>query len=280
MISITDSQGYRLAEVRTIHVSGLPAIGGYVLVCRLDVSIGKVNAETLIRDLSIRLELAGREINGLIGYGISDGRPEVRWFDHSSHEQMIFLIQLSPYQVEAVEKIRNGGDIQFSVWLYGEVQQADKVTAIREQSEYRIPQQEWVQALGQMNYRNVLLFELPLPPAKNEKSPLAELLSKAQEHLVSGRYDESILCCRQAIECVENSNSDRRLAANAVEKYKTSRTEMDVNERIVFLREALKNITHSAGHYNDREGFSYNQARMVLGVTVAILSMATVVSVS
>lgn len=280
MISITDPQEYRLAEVTAVHVSGLKAIGSFVLVCRLEMSIGKVSTETRLRDLSIRLELAGREVSGLIGYGVSDGRPEIRWFDHSSHEQVIFLIQLSPYQVEAIESIRRGGDIQLSVWLYGEVQQDDKVAAIREQSEYRIPQQEWVQALGQMNYRNVLLFELPLPPAGDEIDPLADLLFKAQEHLFAGHYDESVACCRQAIECVENNDSNRRLAASAVEKYKNNRTEMDVGERIIFLREALKNITHTASHYNQGEGFSYNQARMVLGATVAMLSHATVASVS
>jgi len=77
--------------------------------------------------------------------------------------------------------------------------------------------------------------------------------------------------CRQAIELVEKYRKDKNKGATAVLKYKENRQDMNTEERMMFLREGLKNITQLGAHHGDE--FSRYQAQAVLGMTVSLLSL-------
>ena len=69
---------------------------------------------------------------------------------------------------------------------------------------------------------------------------------------------------------MEKLNNDKKHAKKAVDKYKEKRMDMCTIERMLFLREALKNITHLGAHHEDQ--ISRHQAQSILGITVSVLA--------
>ncbi len=269
-ISLDAPNDHRVAELRDIQISGLPGIGCYTLVLNLHFTATHPKAEVLIRNISIRLDW-GDNYQRMIASATPDNSPPVRITQYSTDIQICFRLPLSPSQVEAIESRRNGGDLKLSIWFVAESAQDGASRSITGSHEFAVRQQVWIEALERMEYRRTLLFELPVPC---EDSPIGELVRKAQLFLYKGEYEQTIGLCRQAIEKVESVLNDKAAATQAVERYRQDRKNMDATQRMLFLREALKNATHLAVHHSeDHDGYSRDQAKAILGTTISLLSL-------
>ena len=269
-ISIGGLNGKRLGEVRDISVQGFQGCGVYGLYLILKVNAGNLNSEAFLSQLQCRIELGdnGRKIaNGFI-----EGNPVIRWTEFSEVEQLGFFFYLSSSQIEAIEESRKSGDLKLGVWLSGEAVYEEMSQNFSDRRDYLIQKQQWLDVLSKNGYQETLLFELPMPKETDGVGEnLRELLERAQKHILNGHYQESVGLCRQAIEVVENSRKDKNKASEAVRKYTDNRRrEMSVEERMLFLREVLKNVTQLGAHHGDE--FSRYQAQSVLGMTVSLLS--------
>ncbi len=239
-INISDTEGYTLAEVRSVRASGLSGVGSCILVFVLDLAVGKVRTDTHLLNITLRLDAPGGG-QRIIGWGNVDTCQPVSISEHTSNLSIHTLFQFSPHQIQGIEKLRNGGDLKLNVWFSGDVWQESETRQFRDCGEYVISQQEWVTALGQMGFNKTLLFELRMPEVEvEEEEALIDVLDAAKSHLNKGHYNESVGCCRKAIEFVEKYYGDKRLAAKARKKYEEDREEMDAIERILYLREGLK----------------------------------------
>lgn len=267
-LSISDLNGNRFAEVKGVSVHGLPGCGCYILYLSLSISVTPLDSDVELSQLSCRIE--NGETNVKIANGEIENRPIVTWHKYSNDEQIGFLFYLSTSQVAAIEEARNSSDLKIGVWLSGEISQNERSSTFIDRGIFTIPKQEWLEVLSRMNYKQTLLFELPLPSDDIFDSDLKTLLERAQNHILNGHYQESVGLCRQAIEVIEKVNEDKSLGSNAVKKYKDQRADMSGTERMLFLREALKNIAHLGSHHAD--DFSRQQAQAILGMTVALLS--------
>ncbi|MCU7804734.1 MAG: hypothetical protein KZQ96_16220 [Candidatus Thiodiazotropha sp. (ex Lucinoma borealis)] len=263
-ISIGGFNGPRLAEVKSVSAHGAPGCGAYVLYLRLTALVGNLKSEVLVSQLACRLEIAEPFLK--IANGVIEGSPVTRWAEYTDDSQLGFFFYLSPNQVDSIELIRVGGDLKLSIWLSGVVNCQGEQSDFSDKGDFIITKQQWIETLDTMGYQDTLLFELPMP---NEVS-LKVLLERAHKHILNGDYQESIGICRQAIEMVEKNRKDKKKASEAVAKYKENRQEMNAIERMLFLREGVKNITQLGAHHGD--GFSRQQAQSVLGMTVALLS--------
>ncbi|MDH5785855.1 MAG: hypothetical protein OEZ16_09645 [Chromatiales bacterium] len=269
VISIGGFDGPRLAEVKSVSIHGNQGCGVYVLYLSLKVIAGNLTSDAFLSQLSCRLEVGKQPIK--LANGEYEAAPVVRWTQYTEDTQLGFFFYLSSSQVNAIEQVRNSGDAPISVWLSGSVSYEGKSQSFLDKGDYVIPKQQWLQALAEMHYQDTLLFELLMPSGTDSNSSeVKSLLERAQSHILNGHYQEAIGLCRQAIEFVENYRDDKKQASQAVEKYKDRRKEMNVIERMLFLREGLKNITHLGNH--NSEEFSRQQAQSVLGITVALLS--------
>lgn len=268
-ISLEDPSGFRVAELREVKVHGLPGIGSYTLVLNLHLAATQRRAEATIRNVSIRLEWGDNE-QRMIGVAMPDG-PPIRITQYSTDIQIGFRLSITGAQIEDIEKRRNGGNFKLALWFMGEVEQAGKSQNKSDRHEFEVRQQDWIEALERMEYRRTMLFELPVP---SSDAPIGGLVAKAQVFLHKGDYDQSVSLCRQAIEKVEALAGDRSAASRAVEKYRDDRKGMDTAERLLFLRESLKNATHLAAHYDQNHcGFSRDQVKVILGTTIALLGL-------
>lgn len=81
--------------------------------------------------------------------------------------------------------------------------------------------------------------------------------------------------CRHIIESIEELRDDKREAMDANRMaHSSARKEMSSIERLLSLREQLKNVCQLGGH--GREAFTRSQALSVLGMTMALISEPTV----
>jgi len=268
-ISIGGINGARLGEVKDISIYGFPGCGIFGLYINLKINAGNLNSDAYISQLQCRIEVDKPALK--IGNGFLENQPTLRWTEYSQDEQVGFHFYLSGRQIEVIDSLRCSGDIKFVVWLSGTALYEDKSQTFSDKGDFVISKQQWLEALDMMGYRDTLLFELPMPKSGgDEASKLKELLERAQNHILNGHYHESVGLCRKAIEWVEKERSDKSEAGKSVEKFKESRRDMTINDRMLFLREGLKNITHLGAH--EDEEFSRLQAQAVLGMTIALLS--------
>lgn len=270
-ISLQNPQGCRVAELREVKVHGSPGVGCYTLVLNLHFTPTQPKANANIRNLFIRLEWSD-DSQRMIGTALPDSSLPIPISSFSTNVTISFRLPISSAQIEDIETRRNGGNFSLRMWFSAELDQDGEFKGISDLHVFTVRQQEWIEALEQMEYRRTLLFELPVPTSD---SPIGELVRRAQTFLFKGDYDQAVALCRQAIEKIEAQLGDQSSASRAVEKYRTNRKEMDETERLLFLREALKHTTHSAVHHNDNHyGYSRNQAKAILGTTITLLGSA------
>lgn len=278
-ISIVLPNNQRLAEARRITAHGLPGVGGYSLVINVHLSVTAPQAEAFLHNLNIRVDWGDTQ-QRMIGTGIPDQSQPVRITQYDSEKSIGFRLLLSPSQIEAIEALRNGGDVSLSIWLFGNVYQGDATATIQQQGTYKVGQQEWCEALNKMEYHSSFLYEVTLPFDEDGDGDGDEqagvIIKKAQYHLARGHYDECVGECRKLLEAYPLGDADQRVLKSSREKAKgdrATRESMDVSERMLALRDALTNATHPAHHHNSNDGYSRDQARAILGATVSLLSV-------
>lgn len=270
-INVGGFNGSRLAEVKSISVHGVNGCGVYVLYLRLSTLVANLKSEALVSQLACRLEVA--EPLSKICNGVIEGNPVIRWTEYTDDSELGFFFYLSASQINSIEEARDSGDLKLSIWLSGVVDYNGKKTDFSNKGDFVISKQQWLEALSAMCYQDTLLFELPMPN-ETESTDMKVLLERAQKHILNGLYQESVGICRQIIELVEKNRKDKKKALEAVSKYKENRQEMNALERMLFLREGLKNITQLGAHHGD--DFSRQQSQSILGMTVALLSSSEI----
>lgn len=269
-IDLKDLNEYRVAELREVKVHGLPGIGSYTLVLALHFVVTPPRAESTIRNVSVRLEW-GDGAQRLIGVAVPDS-PPIQISKYSASITINFRLPIPGAQIESIEKRRNGAGFKLALWFIGEIEQAGQSMSNSGKHEFEVRQQDWVEVLDRMEYRKTLLFELPVP---SSDVPIGELVAKAQAFLNKGDYDQAVTLCRQAIEKTEELTGDKPAAGRAVKKYREARDEMDTSERLLFLRESLKNATHLAVHHSqNHNGYSRDQTLAILGATISLLGLS------
>ncbi|MBI1424283.1 MAG: hypothetical protein GC149_12505 [Gammaproteobacteria bacterium] len=269
--SISDSNGYHLAEVSNISVSGLPGMGSYTLCLNLDFSIHPPKSDIYIQDLTIRLD-GGDNHQRMIGISLPETGQKIKIASGINRLHLSFRMPIMPSQMEAIESYRNGGDLKLKIWMTGEVIQGDKSSHLQQTSDFTIPQQQWVEALFRMEYRETMLYEMKLPI--DNPSLVKDIVRKAQQHMLNGYYDECVAECRKLLEANDLNDIDKTILKEARNKYKgdsENRQSMTINERFMVLREILAHTTHLAHHHNPGDGYSRKQAQVILGMIVAMV---------
>jgi hypothetical protein len=273
-ISIESPSGHRLAEIKRMSVHGLPGVGGYTLAINLHFIVAAPVSETFLDNLSIRIDW-GDNKQRMLGNSIPEQAQPISIKQYDNEKTVTFRLLLLPSQIEAIEALRNAGDVHLSIWLIGRVVNEGKSGSIQQQSTFKVSQQEWVEALNRMEYSSSFLFELTLPFSANQKEPAVDIIKKAQYHLMRGHYDECVGECRKLLEAYPHTAEDTKALKSARSKLKgdqAARETMDLPERMLSLRDALTNATHLAHHHNLGDGYSRDQARTILGCTVSLLS--------
>jgi hypothetical protein len=161
----------------------------------------------------------------------------------------MLCIDLDNHQLEAVENMRNGGDVLFLLSLhvfyvegprqgvttltYESFKERDiNVVMPRWGSQLRIPQSEWVKMLDEMGFQRLKVFELPIqePPQGTAIDTSFQHLKEALKSFNDGDYDDVLVNCRKAVEEIENKIDFAKLLGSESKSEKVEGIEKKVKD--------------------------------------------------
>lgn len=268
-----------IADVRCAGVNIQPGIG--IVLLRFSVLFDvKARQDQTLRFADARIQvLAGTSASSqqVLGIALPEAAVMIATAPNTSSTAFLFDLPLTPSQMAALEEIRNGGDLQFRLHVYGEAYGPQGPWVAADDIQYRVEQSEWIRHLNQASLADTLLFEVALP--RNQSNPemataLAHL-KQARDFFLAGHYDAAIGKCRSAIDAYTKANGDGPQIQAAIEAFKSKKSAMPQAQRMLLLREAVRHMTHQA-HHDPADGdayeFSRTDANLILGMTAALLS--------
>lgn len=269
-ISIRNNSSY-IIEFDQLIVSGREAAGGYAFSFTLRGSRPACSAPVSIFDISLSLSLSDPVRPLLTAVPSSTQVVQCHSFGNNS-EQIHFECVLTKGQVNAIEDYRLEGDLKLNVGLRALTTSSDGLLTSFDVADVVVPREHWLNALKSAGFRQTLLFEVPLPAVSEE---LSGLMGKAQEFIETGHYKDAVMQCRHIIEQIEKVRDDKRQSSAANAKaHSKERQDMSSIERLLSLREQLKNVCQLGAHGS--ENFTRSQAKAVLAMTMALLAEPTV----
>ncbi|AUM13477.1 hypothetical protein [Ketobacter alkanivorans] len=269
-ISIRNNSSY-IIEFDQLIVSGREAAGGYAFSFTLRGSRPACSAPVSIFDISLSLSLSDPVRPLLTAVPSSTQVVQCHSFGNNS-EQIHFECVLTKGQVNAIEDYRLEGDLKLNVGLRALTTSSDGLLTSFDVADVVVPREHWLNALKSAGFRQTLLFEVPLPAVSEE---LSGLMGKAQEFIETGHYKDAVMQCRHIIEQIEKVRDDKRQSSAANAKaHSKERQDMSSIERLLSLREQLKNVCQLGAHGS--EYFTRSQAKAVLAIMIALLAEPTV----
>lgn len=267
-----DHNGSNLVEFNQLIINGREALGGFAFNFSLKGSRKACENPMKASEISLSLSLSDPIKPFVIA--IPSSSQMIQCSNYASNsEQQNFGVILTKEQINALEENRQAGDLKLKIGLRALTETDEKQWPSYAEDIVEIPKQKWLEALGKSGFRQTLLFEIPLPDVSDD---LLVLISKAQEFIEIGHYKDAVMQCRHIIEKIEILRDDKALssAANKKAQDNQQRKEMTSIDRLMSMREQIKNVCQLGAHGS--EDFSRSQAKAVLGVTLALLAEPTV----
>lgn len=276
-LSITDHEGYNLAELKQTSFHGLPGIGCYTLSASLDFHVTTHRRGSTLEQLRLRIEW-GDNTQSLLGIGHPDQAQPIMVPTTGSFT-VSFRLCLSSAQLEGLEQRRHGDDFVLALWFYSTLVAGEQRNAIADRLTVQVSQSEWVKVLEGMRYQTTLLQEFGFPIHLQDRMDIAALVSKARSHFLNGRYNECVADCRTLLEACPLLSEDsaglgraRNLFSRPNTRVEDNRELMTSKERMLIVRDAVKHAANYPHHHRS-EGIEYNrnEARIILFSTLSLL---------
>lgn len=269
---ITSNSGRQWASGHFKQVQGRHGLGFYRLTFIVNLNIDPSDA-TL-----------GDRLIGLVADIVVGGQPAGRATpvpnqlpilpsNYSFERQLNLELDLDRGQIEAIETIRNGGDLTFNVALYTTLSDpAGQLRQVTPAVGYPVNQGVWLGVLEQMGYQKTMLIEVPIPDAQQflELAAAAVSLAQAQQAMARGDYREAVGVCRDVMDKINSAlKDDDNLEDFTNLKLKTKA------DRVRLLRRAVRVFTHPAHHGDDVAArFEWNRidAASTISIVAALLN--------
>ncbi|MBJ7604586.1 MAG: hypothetical protein JF888_15630 [Candidatus Dormibacteraeota bacterium] len=240
--------GNRFAEGEVADVRGLAGVGFHRLAIDLKFIVDPHPAP------SPKVTRLVADVTGPGNQMLGRAHPDPNHLPLSAydfvHEQRVTMtFDLDRRRLEAIEDIRNGGDFQLNLFIYSTLEDTSgNLNQQQLQASTTVNQGVWVRVLEQLGFSRTLLLELEVPSSAGDPGLAAAVvqLQKAQNALIQGEYRDAVGACRDVLEEVSKAVGDDRVQLGG----KPVR-ELDKAERLVQLRQALKNVTHPARHRDE-----------------------------
>lgn len=262
--------GDYLVEFDQLTVYGREAAGGYGFV--FSVRGGRQACQNKMVIFDIGLSISLPDPARPLVTSVPASTRIIQCHNFSNREQVDFEAVLTREQVNALEEYRQEKDLKLNFGLKALTASGDELLSSFDFTDATIAREQWLGALKSAGYRNTLIFEIPLPTTAGG---LMALFTKAQEFIETGHYKDAVMQCRRIVEQVQLIRGDKKLSSDANAKAHThGRKDMTAIERLLSLREQLKNICQLGAH--GTEGFTRSQAKAVLGMTMALLAEPSV----
>ncbi|MEW6683522.1 MAG: hypothetical protein AB1451_11470 [Nitrospirota bacterium] len=239
---------------------GGQGLGFHRLIAQVDVTTHskQPGEDVAVTNIGGELRVRGRsEPEHVVGYMRRQGQEVPLATGQYTYKTNVPLeIELDARRVDAIERVRLGGDLFFSLSLFGVAHGGrDRITQpVPVTLQYRANQGTWIEILGQMGYRKTILLEIPvLEDDVNPQFPqAAEYLQTAQTHMLRGHFRDAVGACRDVMESLSTVlNDDGVQPPEAIKSWFEGTRAMGKEERLRIVRRALKILTHPARHADE-----------------------------
>lgn len=279
--------GTTFAKLNLKTLRGEPGLGFYRLIAQVEVTTHGKPAGEEVSVINIRGEMQvrgkdqrDRYLGNLRRLGTDSS---IMTYQHIGDNNFQLEIEMDARRVEAIEEIRLGEDLLFTLTLYGLAysEREKRSQPVNVTLQYRANQSAWIEILQQMGYRRTMLLEIPL--LGDEVSPrfpeAAEHLKTAQTRLLCGHFRDAVGACRDVMESLSVVLSDENTQPPEIIKswFENTRS-MGKEERLRIVRRALKLLTHPARHADEVSAsieWRPMDARTVISLTAALLQITT-----
>ena len=269
-LSIRHNSRY-IIEFDRVRFGGKQGLGGFVITIGLEGSRIPSEKPITITDISLSLSTEGGAMP--IVLNVPSSIRVISCHEYAGKENVFFEALLTKDQVLAIEEYRKSEDLSIRIDLRALIICDDGISSSFEVSGHSVPKQEWLNALKSARFQDSVLLEIPIPEVSGN---IRQAVTKSQEFIDQGHYNEAVGQCRKIIEALEAIRGDADAAKQASKKLlgKGDRESMTVIERMLAMREQVKNISHLGMHGD--EPFTRSQARAVLSATLSLLAEPTV----
>ena len=194
--------------------------------------------------------------------------------------QYNFRIDLRDSDIERIEALRNGGDLQFRMQVMCEISGGPEPVPAQDDVWINVDRAAWIDVMKQFGLDRRLLLEVDFPQTGNAALRTAvERLHRAREEHDAGNHDGVVRECRLALESVKNTLRLDEEIKNALAQYCGSgRRGMSKRARALVLHELAMHYAHLA-HHPDEGGetvdFGRRDAAFALAFTSAVVANST-----
>jgi hypothetical protein len=269
-------------DIRAIGIHGRSGVGLSELLFSLEWSIDATRQEVLSvfgTSAWISVQASGVDQATFLGHAY----PETAWCsetrNHATSSALHYRLALPSPQMLAIEELRHGRELVFTIDIRGNSFGPRGVRSFDQKVTHRTTVSDWIRVLREADAADILLVGVHMPGARMS-APLksaAELVRRANDHLILGHYSAAVADCRLAIESIwkaanlrEKATDSRKLLANMGQQMT-----MTKRQRELALGEALRIFCHTAHHVGDDaapEEFGRVDAALAVGTTAALVS--------
>jgi hypothetical protein len=248
-----NSRMFATWQINKIH--GNKGLGFYQLIFPIAVTthgIPKEQSKISVTDISGSLNVKGI---GSLSQPTLVGRLIVRHssnsiiktYEHVGNHHVDLEIELDSKRIEAIEQIRLGRDLTFSINLYAIANQdGNSEQLYRQAYELPVSQSDWIKILENIDYRKMVLLEIPIPAGENNSlfREAVTHLENAQKQMLHGHYREAVSACRDVLESLNRSIDEGEPA-------QASKKKRDKRQRFLAIQTSLHELTHAAKHVDE-----------------------------
>lgn len=283
------SSGRTIANIDVAGIGGEPGLGMHRLLFHVRFSVfphavqpPQGEQRVVVRDVGGDVKIQGRGGTGRIVGHLEpwDGPVVIQTSTHhQDNVRHTFALDLSRGALSAIEDLRQGGELVFTISLYGVGDLPTGIEVLRDDLTYRVNQGTWVETLGKLGYGKVMLMEIPVPDASNspELATAVTHLANAQQAMARGHYREAVGSCRDCLESLSVALGDNDSQDTAFQPMFDRVRELDKPGRIRLVRRATKLLTHPARHADAdaaRIDWDRADAEGVIAVVAALVQLA------
>jgi len=275
---------YVFADLDFKSMRGSPGLGFYRLVAEISIALHSrpEGQEVIVTNIEGDLAVIGKDnVDHYVGRMRRQGHDSpLITFPHTYSTNLQLEVEIDDRRIEAIEKIRAGGDLNFKLNLYG---LANSATEKRPQNlnswmNFRVNQGTSIEMLEQMGYRRTLLLEVTLSDGEPIRPEAMKHLQNAQTHLLRGHYRDAVGACRDVLEALSKELGDEKdTLPETINNWFEGSKKMGKDERIRLVRRALKVLTHPARHADEVSSkieWEPEDAKAILIFSAAMVQMA------
>ena len=269
-------------EVRSAGLHGRPGIGLSELAFSLAWTLHPTRSEVFTvfgtsAWVSAQPEGEGQPI--FLGHAM----PEAAWCNETrpqpSDEQLLYRLILPSPQLLALEHLRQGRGLLFTLDVRGNSRCSQGVGKFNQTLTLPVNVSDWARILREANASDILLVGVNMPASDlaSDFAAAIGIVRKANRHLTEGNYSVSVAECRLALESLWKAANLETRSVNARQQFAkgADRKNMSKRDRALALGEAIKHFCHNAHHVGADaapEDFGRLEAAMVVGSTAALIS--------